>query len=112
MFNPDKFQTLFIEWLHELLNIKVELCNQVAIDGKSNRGTGTKKQKMVHLLHAFLIEQECILGQKKTSKKSNEIVAIPLLLDMLELQGAIISIDAMGCQTQIFSNKRLAIKKH
>lgn len=101
LFDPDKFQTLFIEWLHELLNIKVEIGNQVAIDGKSNRGTGTKKQKMVHLLHAFLVEQECILGQKKTSEKSNEIAAIPLLLDMLELQGAIISIDAMGCQTQI-----------
>lgn len=101
LFNPEKFQTVFISWLHELLGIKVEEGNQVAIDGKSLRGSGTKKNKMVHLLHAFLVEQECILAQKKTAEKSNEITAIPELLEILDLKDAIVSIDAMGCQTNI-----------
>lgn len=101
LFDPEKFQTLFIGWIHELLGIKVEEGNQVAIDGKSLRGSGTKRNRMVHLLHAFLVEQECILAQKKTAEKSNEITAIPELLEILDLKGAIVSIDAMGCQTDI-----------
>lgn len=101
LFDPEKFQTLFISWLHDLLDIKVEEGNQVAIDGKSCRGSRTRKNKMVHLLHAFLVEQECILAQKRTAKKSNEITAIPELLEILDLKGAIVSIDAMGCQTEI-----------
>ncbi len=101
LFDPEKFQSLFIGWLHELLDIKTESNNQIAIDGKSSRGTGSKNHTMLHLLNAYLVEKQCILGQEKTADKSNEVTAIPLLLDVLDLKGAIISIDAIGCQRNI-----------
>lgn len=101
LFNPEKFQNLFIGWLHELLNIKTESENQVVIDGKSSKGTASKNNTMLHLLNAYLVEKQCILGQKKTADKSNEITAIPMLLEVLELTGAVVSIDAMGCQKNI-----------
>ena len=101
LFDPKKFQEIFIGWLHELLNIKVEAGNQIAIDGKSSRATASKNDTMLHLLNAYLVEKQCILGQEKTDDKSNEITAIPLLLDVLDLKGAIVSIDAMGCHKHI-----------
>lgn len=101
LYSPPKFQTLFLEWLHELLEIKVRGQNQIAIDGKSNKGTGTVNSKMIHILSAYLVDQQCILAQKKTSEKSNEITAIPMLLEVLNLKGAVVSIDAMGCQKEI-----------
>src|SRR5690606_20249086 len=99
--SPEKFQTLFIGWLHELLNIKTEAENQVAIDGKSSKLMASKNNTMLHLLNAYLVDKQCILGQVKTEDKSNEITAIPMLLEILELKGAIVSIDAMGCQKNI-----------
>lgn len=101
LFDPEKFQSLFIGWLHELLDIKIESDNQVVIDGKSSRGTLSKNNTMLHLLNAYLVEKQCILGQEKTADKSNEITAIPILLEVLDLKGAIVSIDAMGCQKNI-----------
>ena len=101
IFSPEKFQSLFINWLHELLDIKVEAGDQIAIDGKSSRGTRTKTTKMLHLLNAYLTNKQCILGQQKTAEKSNEITAIPMLLDVLDLKGAVVTIDAMGTQTNI-----------
>ncbi|WP_143037807.1 ISAs1 family transposase [Paenimyroides marinum] len=101
LFSPEKFQTLFIGWLHELLNIKTEAENQVAIDGKSSKLMASKNNTMLHLLNAYLVDKQCILGQVKTEDKSNEITAIPMLLEILELTGAIVSIDAMGCQKNI-----------
>lgn len=100
MFDPEKFQSLFIGWLHDLLDIKVEVDNQVVIDGKSSRGTASKNNAMLHLLNAYLAEKQCIIGQK-TEGKSNEITAIPMLLEVLDIKGAIVSIDAMGCQKDI-----------
>lgn len=101
LFCPKKFQTLFISWLHDLLDIQVATEDQIAIDGKSSRGTATKTNSMLHLLNAYLVGKHCILGQQKTANKSNEITAIPELLSVLDLKGAIVSIDAMGCQKEI-----------
>lgn len=101
LFCPEKFQMLFIGWLHELLEIKVASGNQIAVDGKSSRATANKGSEMLHLLNAYLVDKHCILGQKKTADKSNEITAIPQLLEILELQGVLVSIDAMGCQKEI-----------
>jgi predicted transposase YbfD/YdcC len=69
--------------------------------GKSSRGTASKNNTMLHLLNAYLLEKQCILGQQKTADKSNEITAIPMLLDVLDLKGGTVSIDAMGCQKNI-----------
>jgi len=59
---------------------------------------------MIHLVNAWSNSNQMLLGQVKTEEKSNEIIAIPTLLDLLEIEGATKTIDAMGCQTAIVEN--------
>ncbi len=74
----------------------------VAIDGKTVRRSGGKAGKgAIHVVSAFAAGQRLVLGQVKVAEKSNEITAIPKLLDMLAIEGAIVTIDAMGCQRAI-----------
>ena len=75
----------------------------IAIDGKTVRGSrdGYHDNPAIHLVHAWSVENGICLGQRKTRDKSNEITAIPELLDMLCVEGSIITIDAMGTQTAI-----------
>jgi predicted transposase YbfD/YdcC len=97
--DPKAFQACFRQWitvLSEKLKIK-----HIAIDGKTLRGSGTSELGMLHLVSAWATEQHLSLAQVATDAKSNEITAIPQLLDLLELHGAFVSIDAMGCQKAI-----------
>lgn len=73
----------------------------VAIDGKTSRRARRGEAHPLHLVSAWAGCQRLVLGQEATSAKSNEITAIPLLLERLELTGALVSIDAMGCQREI-----------
>ena len=75
----------------------------IAIDGKTLRHSFQKSKglKMLHAVSAWATEQHLILGQVMTDAKSNEITAIPKLLELLDLHGALITIDAMGCQKTI-----------
>ena len=75
----------------------------VAIDGKTLRGSfdTAAGQSPLHLVSAFATEARLVLGQVACAAKSNEITAIPLLLELLDLHGAVVTIDAMGCQTKI-----------
>ncbi len=75
----------------------------IAIDGKTLKRSFDKAnaQSAIHMVSAFASETGLVLGQQKTNQKSNEITAIPKLLKLLELNGCIVSIDAMGCQTKI-----------
>ncbi len=75
----------------------------VAIDGKSIRGANPKKNgnKMPHIVSAFAAQNGITLGQIKVNEKNNEITAIPKLLELLALEDCIVTIDAMGCQTNI-----------
>ena len=74
----------------------------IAIDGKTSRRSGRKGAKdAIHMVSAFAARQRLVLAQTKVNEKSNEIVAIPALLDMLSIEGAIVTIDAMGCQRAI-----------
>lgn len=98
LYNPKSFQSIFVEWLSSLICIKDK---HIAIDGKVCRGSFNKSGKMVHLLSAYLTDDCSFLGQEKTDEKSNEITAIPKLLKTLDLQDALVSIDAMGCQKEI-----------
>lgn len=100
LYDPKAFQSIFIEWLSGLTNITDK---HIAIDGKACRGSRNKAGKMLHLLQAYLTDDCSFLGQEKIDQKSNEIIAIPKLLKTLELQGALVSIDAMGCQKEIAS---------
>ncbi len=96
---PHAFQACFRDWVRavsEALNIK-----HVAIDGKTLRGSGSLKLGPLHLVSAWATAQHLSLGQVAVDSKSNEITAIPLLLEMLDLHGALVTIDAMGCQKDI-----------
>ena len=99
--DPDRFQECFMEWsqsVAELLPGEV-----VAIDGKTVRRSHDKRggKQAIHLVSAWASANTLTLGQVKTDEKSNEITAIPRLLEMLELSGCIVTIDAMGCQKEI-----------
>ena len=97
--NPEQFQRCFVAWVASLIGVPEGV---VAIDGKTVRRSGGKAGKgAIHMVSAFAASQRLVLGQVKVAEKSNEIVAIPKLLDMLAVEGAIITIDAMGCQRAI-----------
>lgn len=99
--SPTAMTECFIAWVSsvaELTNGEV-----VAIDGKTARHSYNRKDKLgaIHMVSAWANQAGMSLGQVKAEAKSNEITAIPVLLDMLEIKGCIITIDAMGCQTDI-----------
>ena len=75
----------------------------VAIDGKTSRRSHDDKrgQKALHLVFAFATTDRLVLGQQATDEKSNEITAIPALVERIDLEGALVSIDAMGCNPDI-----------
>ena len=99
--NPRAFQACFISWVKEISAL-VGL-RHVAIDGKALRHSFNKRAGlgMLHVVSAWATEQHLILGQVTTDAKSNEITAIPKLLELLDLHGALVTIDAMGCQKAI-----------
>ena len=100
--NPRHFERLFAQWAHNLKSSGI-LEKVVAIDGKTVRGSKDSfhDKSPIHLVHAWSVEHNLCLGQFKTADKSNEITAIPELLEMLEIGGSIVTIDAMGTQTDI-----------
>src|SRR5271157_1464590 len=102
------FQRCFVAWVAALTKTPAEV---IAIDGKTSRRSYQKKgsKEPIHMVSAFAARQRLVLGQLKVSEKSNEIVAIPALLDMMAIAGAVVTIDAMGCQRGI-ANKIIAKK--
>lgn len=98
--DPKKLEESFINWVKSLADITHG--EIVSIDGKTIRGSRDKNAKsFVHMVSAWANTNHLVLGQIKVGEKSNEITAIPKLLEVLELKGCIITIDAMGCQTEI-----------
>jgi predicted transposase YbfD/YdcC len=94
-----QFEACFVGWMSQLCPaLKGQA---IAIDGKSVRRSHGRGQSMVHLVSAWHSAAGLTLGQVKTADKSNEIKAIPELLDALDIQGATITLDAMGCQRAI-----------
>lgn len=100
--SPKKLQELQMQW-QEMLNTDEgeKLIKILNIDGKTMRGSGTKDTKPLHIVSAWLKEDGVCLGQVTVNEKSNEITAIPELLKMLNINGQIVTIDAMGTQTAI-----------
>lgn len=98
--DAEAFQRCFVSWVAALTGVPAEV---VAIDGKTLRRSYQKKgaKAPIHMVSAFAARQRLVLGQVKVADKSNEIVAIPGLLDMMTIAGAIVTIDAMGCQRGI-----------
>jgi predicted transposase YbfD/YdcC len=99
--DPRAFQACFVGWVKEISDV-VGL-QHVAIDGKSLRHSFNHKAGlgMLHVVSAWATQQHLLLGQVATDAKSNEITAIPKLLELLDLHGALVTIDAMGCQKAI-----------
>jgi len=106
--DADVFEACFLSWvksIHQRTHGEV-----VSIDGKTMRGSRNQGCKTAtHIVSAWADKNELILGQIKVEEKSNEITAIPKLLDALLLEGCIITIDAMGCQKSIA--KKIVTKK-
>ena len=101
MINPAALQRSFIAWMkdcHTLTDGEV-----IAIDGKTLRGSydRSKGKGTIHMVNAFATANGMSIGQQKVDSKSNEITAIPKLLDLLEVKGCLVTIDAMGCQKDI-----------
>jgi len=94
------FQRCFVAWVASITGVSADV---IAIDGKTSRRSADKRKgkAAIHMVSAFAARQRLVLGQVKVADKSNEIVAIPALLDMLAIEGAVITIDAMGCQRDI-----------
>jgi predicted transposase YbfD/YdcC len=98
--DAEQFQSCFVAWVAALTGVAQGV---IAIDGKTSRRSGRKTggTPPIHMVSAFAARQRLVLGQVKVAEKSNEIVAIPKLLNMLAIEGAIVTIDAMGCQRDI-----------
>lgn len=97
--DAEPFRKCFVAWVAALTGIAADV---IAIDGKTGRRCSTKGGRgSLHMVSAFAARQRLVLGQVKVADKSNEIVAIPRLLDMLAIEGAIVTVDAMGCQREI-----------
>jgi predicted transposase YbfD/YdcC len=99
--DPHKFSECFISWaaaIHEITNGEV-----IALDGKTLRRSFDKAtgQNALHIVSAWATGSGMTLGQVRVDKKSNEITAIPKLLELLEIKGCIVTIDAIGCQKDI-----------
>ncbi len=100
---PEQFQNAFVRWMQA--TSKRTNGELVAIDGKTLRSSYDRnsRQSTIHMVSAFAAQNRLVLGQVKTDAKSNEITAIPELLALLDIKGCLVSIDAMGCQTEIAS---------
>lgn len=96
---PKEFHACFMDWISNLYEKLSE--EIISIDGKTARRTKGKDNKPIHIVSAWANKNKLVLGQIKTDDKSNEITAIPELLKKLDISGCIITIDAMGTQTEI-----------
>jgi predicted transposase YbfD/YdcC len=109
LLDPLAFQACFSDWIaalmdrHGLTLINEPALRPIAIDGKTQRGSARRSvgQSPLHMVSAWAVENHLTLGQVATHEKSNEITAIPELLKLLDLEGAVVTIDAMGCQKDI-----------
>lgn len=98
--DPEEMERGFAAWVSSIARLTAG--EVVAIDGKTLCGTREAgKKQLVHLVSAWASANNLVLGQRKVDDKSNEITAIPKLLDALELAGTVVTIDAMGCQRSI-----------
>ncbi len=97
---PDEFEACFQRWTKAVSNLRNDI---IAIDGKTLRRShdNANNKSAIHIVSAWACENKMVFGQIATDEKSNEITAIPKLLEMLVLDGSVVTIDAMGCQKKI-----------
>jgi len=101
LINPDEFERTFLGWVAEIQRLTQG--EVIAIDGKQLRGSVDRYegQSAINVVSAWATANELVLGQVKVDEKSNEITAIPRLLEVLDISGCLVTIDAIGTQTEI-----------
>jgi predicted transposase YbfD/YdcC len=99
--SPQKFRDCFMNWTQAVTEYTGG--EIIAVDGKTAKGSRDRKNQRnpLHMVSAWACENRLVLGQEATDEKSNEITAIPKLLELLALKGCIVTLDAMGCQRAI-----------
>ena len=98
--DPIALEQCFADWIAAIANLTEGRI--ISIDGKALRGSkGADKEHFIHMVSAWCNANGLVLGQQKVEAKSNEITAIPALLELLVVKGCIVTIDAMGCQQSI-----------
>jgi predicted transposase YbfD/YdcC len=103
--DPEELERCFVAWVSCVAQLSAG--EVVSIDGKALRGSRQSgKKAIVHMVSAWASENRLVLGQRKVDDKSNEITAIPKLLEVLAVQGCVITVDAMGCQKNIATKVR------
>lgn len=107
LINPAEFERRYVEWVR---SVSGKLNGQVVIDGKMVKGSGNRRaqKEPLWIVSAWAADLDLVLAHTQVSEKSNEITAIPKILQMLALDGCIVSIDAMGCQKDIAQKIREA----
>ncbi len=101
--DPQEFQERFVTWVQGFTEFKQQI---IAIDGKTSRRSFDTDKKALHLVTAFATEARLVLAQMAVEEKTNEITAIPDLLDWLDCKDSLVTIDAMGCQKAIATKIR------
>lgn len=107
MIDPKEFESSFQLWINE--TVRLARGETVSIDGKTICASRDEENRAIHMVSAWANKQRLVLGQIKTDEKSNEITAVPQLLDVLEVEGCVITADAMSCQRDIA--KKITEKK-
>jgi len=107
MIEPKELESSFVLWIGE--TVKLMRGETISIDGKTICASVDDESRAVHMVSAWANKQRLVLGQVKTEEKSNEITAVPQLLDMLNVEGCVITADAMSCQKDIA--KKITKKK-
>ncbi len=99
---PEQFRQAFLDWVQVVFE-PLGLETQIAVDGQTHCNSSDRgcSKSPVHMVHAMACDTGLVLGQVPTEEKSNEIKAIPVLLELLDIEGALVSIDAMGTQRHI-----------
>ena len=99
MLEPGEFQARFIEWAQYACGKHSR--EILSVDGKTMRGSRDGEEKPIHMVSAWASKARAVFGQIAVDEKSNEITAVPMLLEMLDIDGCIITADAMSCQKEI-----------
>lgn len=99
--DPEQFQNCFMSWIASIQELSEG--EVIAVDGKQLRRShdAAAGKAAIHMVSAWAATNRLVLGQRKVDEKSNEITAIPDLLEALDIRGCVVTIDAMGCQTKI-----------
>ena len=99
MLDPKEFEKCFAEWVSSVCTRKER--QVISVDGKTVCGSRNADKNPIHMISAWANDAQLVLGQMAVDEKSNEITAVPKLLDMLDIEGHIITADAMSCQKEI-----------